>query len=65
MSMEWQKLTPENFPQPFTWILISDGTDWARVYVTDDLEFVEHIDDMMCYREGITHWCEVILPGQP
>jgi NTP pyrophosphatase (non-canonical NTP hydrolase) len=61
-SMEWQKLTPENLPTPGSWILISDGTDWKRVLVTNDFGFIEQPNDFMEYRTGITHWCNVVLP---
>lgn len=60
--MEWQKLTPDNLPEMGTWILISDGKDWRRVYVTAQMEFVERKTDMTAYWEGITHWCKVVLP---
>lgn len=60
--MEWIKLTQDNFPKVGTWVLISDGTDWLRVYVTNQNEFVLNSDDKYCYRDGITHYCEVILP---
>jgi hypothetical protein len=42
--------------------LITDGTDWRRVFVTNQFEFVEHPDDKLVYSQGITHWCEVTLP---
>ena len=60
--MEWKKLTNDNLPKQGSWILITDGTDWKRVYVTNQFEFVENIDDKMAYSQGITHWCEVVLP---
>jgi len=60
--MEWTKLTQDNFPKAGTWVLISDGTDWLRVYVTNQNEFVLNPDDKYCYRDGITHYCEVVLP---
>ena len=60
--MEWQKLTNDNLPKQESWILITDGTDWRRVYVTNQFEFVENPDDVMAYSQGITHWCEVTLP---
>lgn len=62
--MNWQLLTGDNSPEAGSWILISDGVDWRRVYVTDQLEFVEHVEDAMCYRKNITHWCYVTLPNQ-
>ena len=60
--MEWQELKPDNLPKQGSWILITDGTDWRRVFVTNQFEFVEHPDDKMAYCKGITHWCEVVLP---
>lgn len=60
--MEWQELKPDNLPKQGSWILITDGTDWRRVFVTNQFEFVEHPDDRMVYIQGITHWCEVALP---
>mgnify|MGYP003596046187 CR=1 FL=1 len=61
--MKWQKLTNDNLPKIGTWILITDGTDWRRVYVTNQFEFVEHPDDKLVYSIGITHWLEVSLPS--
>lgn len=61
--MEWEKLTDDNLPEPGTWVLITDGTDWLKVFVTNQFEFVEHPDDKMCYQKGITHFCRVVLPG--
>lgn len=60
--MKWQKLTNDNLPKIGTWILITDGTDWRSVYVTNQFEFVEHPDDKLSYSIGITHFLEVTLP---
>ena len=60
--MEWKELKPDNLPKQGSWVLITDGTDWRRVFVTNQFEFVEYPDDKMAYSIGITHWCEVILP---
>lgn len=60
--MEWKKLTNDNFPNKNSWVLITDGTDWRRVYVLNKFEFAEHPDDKYVYSQGITHFCEVILP---
>ena len=60
--MNWQELKADNLPKQGSWILITDGTDWRRVFVTNQFEFVEHPDDIMAYSQGITHWCEVTLP---
>ena len=61
-SMEWQELKPSNLPDQGSWILISNGKDWRRVFVTPQFEFVEKPDDRVVYSQGITHWCEVKLP---
>jgi len=60
--MEWQELKPDNLPKQGSWILITDGTDWRRVFVTNQFEFVEEPNDKLAYSQGITHWCEVTLP---
>ena len=62
LFMKWQELKPDNLPKQGSWILITDGTDWRRVFVTNQFEFVEHPDDRMVYSQGITHWCEVTIP---
>lgn len=60
--MKWEKITPDNLPKPNSYVLISDGTDWIKAFVTNQFEFVEHPNDMMAYSKGITHFCEVSLP---
>jgi hypothetical protein len=60
--MEWQELKPDNLPKQGSWILITDGTDWRRVFVTNQFEFVEEPNGGLAYSRGITHWCEVTLP---
>jgi cell shape-determining protein MreC len=61
-NVEWKELRPDNLPKQGSWILITDGTDWRRVYVTNQFEFVEAPHDRMVYSQGITHWSEVVLP---
>ena len=61
--MEWQELKNDNLPKQGSWILITDGTDWRRVFVTNQFEFVEHPDDKLVYSQGITHWYNVVLPN--
>jgi hypothetical protein len=58
----WKELTPDNLPTKGTWILISDGTGWRRVFVTDQYDFAEHPDDVLVYNRGITHWRDIPLP---
>lgn len=60
--MEWQELRPENLPKQGSWILITDGVDWEKVFVTNQFEFVKHPESKMAYSIGITHWCYVVLP---
>jgi hypothetical protein len=59
--MNWQKLTPDNLPQQDSWVLVTDGVDWEKTYVTNQFEFVPYPDSKKAYK-GATHWCEVELP---
>lgn len=62
-NIQWQELKPSNLPEQGIWILITDGIDWRRVYVTNQFEFVENPDSSLAYNhQSITHWCKVILP---
>ena len=61
--MEWEILSSDNLPEQNSWILITDGTEWKRVYVTNQFEFVEHPGDRLCYRDKeVTQFCRVVLP---
>lgn len=61
--MNWKPLNPQSLPKQNSWILITDGEEWKKVYVSYQFEFVDDPDAEKSYiQDNITHWCDVEMP---
>ena len=59
---EWLPISEHNRLSKGDHVVISDGTGWAEAYATGDGGFVSSLNEMMEWREGITHFCIITLP---
>jgi hypothetical protein len=62
--MEWQELKPNNLPKQNSWVLITNGIEWEKSYITHQFEFVREPNDKLAYDQStITHWMNIELPS--
>ena len=59
--MKWIKIDNDNLPKQGGWVIVTDGKEWVKAYVTYQFEFVESKHSQKAY-QGITHFMNIESP---